>query len=591
MKLIKNKAVFGWVWYDWANSAFATTVMAGFFPIFFKTYWSAGTDVNQSTAFLGFANSLASLLVALLSPVLGAIADQSSGKKKFLIFFAYLSVLMTGCLFMVGFGYWVLAAILYVVGTVGFSGANIFYDSLLTEVTTEKNIDYISSKGFAFGYLGGGLLFLINVLWYLMPASFGFPVEETASIEQRLYQNARTIQVGRQFDFSIPPEKEVGEAIITSEISSPIEIQTMSQEERNRAIIKVQLPADVNLDIIEKKVSFGEYKTAEVVAFQSEQSSLELTNLTRKLQPDDKALFILRDKITFQAYQQGTLQGVQGLENHYENIQIKSDFLPPAQEFLPIRASFVSVAIWWGLFTIPLILFVKERKRYADKKRWSFYISQGFTQLGRTFKKVRHMKVIFVFLIGYWMYIDGVNTIIKMAVDYGMSIGFPSSSLIVALLITQFVGFPAALVFGVLGERWDVKKSIFITIAIYILVTFWGVFMTRVIEFYVLAIVIGLVQGGIQALSRSYYSRIIPKDQSAEFYGFYNMVGKFAAIFGPTLIAIVNISVKSLGYSSNLASRAGIGSICLLFIGGGILLYFVDELRGKEQVSYLRMEE
>jgi len=565
--------------------------MAGFFPVFFKTFWSAGTDVNQSTAFLGFANSLASLLVALLSPVLGAIADQSSGKKKFLIFFAYLSVLMTGCLFMVGFGYWVLAAILYVVGTVGFSGGNIFYDSLLTEVATEKNIDYISSKGFAFGYLGGGLLFLVNVLWYLMPASFGFAVEETAQLDQQLRQGANTIQVGSQYDFSIPEEQTTGTAVLTSEISSPIEIQAMNVETRNRVVIQINLPDDANLDIFDKTVSFGEYKTAEIVTYNPEESTLELTNLTRQINPDDQALFTLRDKITFQGYEQGVLKGVQGLENHYENIQIKSDFLPPAKEFLPIRVSFVSVAIWWGLFAIPLILFVKERKRYADKKPWSFYISQGFGQLGRTFKKVRHMKVIFVFLIGYWMYIDGVNTIIKMAVDYGMSIGFPSSSLIIALLITQFVGFPSALVFGVLGERWDVKKAIFITIAIYILVTFWGVFMTKVIEFYVLAIVIGLVQGGIQALSRSYYSRIIPKDQSAEFYGFYNMVGKFAAIFGPTLIAIVNISVKALGYSSNMASRAGIASICLLFIGGGILLYFVDEIRGKEQVAYLRMEK
>ncbi|MCK4295960.1 MAG: MFS transporter, partial [Candidatus Marinimicrobia bacterium] len=169
VKLIKDKKVFGWVMYDWANSAFATTVMAGFFPIFFKTYWSAGANVNESTALLGLANSIASLVVALMAPILGAIADQSAGKKKFLIFFAYMGVLLTGCLFMVEFGNWVLAVFLYVLGTVGFSGANVFYDGLLTDVADEKKIDYVSAKGFALGYLGGGLLFLLNVLWFLKP--------------------------------------------------------------------------------------------------------------------------------------------------------------------------------------------------------------------------------------------------------------------------------------------------------------------------------------------------------------------------------------------------------------------------------------
>ncbi|MCK4688758.1 MAG: MFS transporter, partial [Candidatus Marinimicrobia bacterium] len=189
----------------------------------------------------------------------------------------------------------------------------------------------------------------------------------------------------------------------------------------------------------------------------------------------------------------------------------------------------------------------------------------------------------------YWLYIDGVDTIIRMAVDYGMSIGFPSSSLIVALLITQFVGFPSALLFGKLGEKWDVKKSIFVGIAVYLCVTIWGVMMTRVVEFYVLAIVIGLVQGGIQALSRSFYSRLIPKDQSAEFYGFYNMLGKFAAILGPVIMGSVGLLVRHAGYSANIASRTGIASISILFIAGAILLYFVDEEKGQSEVEFLRL--
>jgi UMF1 family MFS transporter len=168
-----KKAVWGWAMYDWANSAFATTVMAGFFPIFFKQYWSHGADVNMSTAQLGFGNSIASLLVALMAPVLGAIADKGSARKKFLIFFAYLGVLMTACLFLVGKGEWAWAIFVYAMGIIGFSGANVFYDSLLPTVAGKDNVDYVSGLGFAMGYLGGGLLFLINVLMTLMPEKFG----------------------------------------------------------------------------------------------------------------------------------------------------------------------------------------------------------------------------------------------------------------------------------------------------------------------------------------------------------------------------------------------------------------------------------
>ena len=168
-----NKAVWGWAMYDWANSAFATTVMAGFFPIFFKQYWSSGVDVNMSTALLGFGNSIAGLFVALMAPVLGAIADKGSAKKKFLIFFAYLGVLMTPSLYMIQKGEWAWAIFFYTMGSIGFFGANIFYDSLLPSVASEDNIDYISSFGFAMGYLGGGLLFLLNVLMTLMPEKFG----------------------------------------------------------------------------------------------------------------------------------------------------------------------------------------------------------------------------------------------------------------------------------------------------------------------------------------------------------------------------------------------------------------------------------
>ena len=429
--------------YDWANSAFATTVMAGFFPIFFKQYWSHGADVNASTAQLGFGNSIASLMVALMAPILGAIADKGSTKKKFLIIFAYLGVLMTAALFLVQKGQWVWAIFIYAMGIIGFSGANIFYDSLLPSVADEKKIDYVSGLGFSMGYLGGGLLFLINVLMTLMPQKFGLP-DATAAV----------------------------------------------------------------------------------------------------------------------------------------------------------RFAFVSVALWWGLFTFFTIFWLPEKKASALKEKDESVVVAGFRQFAGTFKKVRHLKVVFLFLLAYWLYIDGVDTIIRMAVDYGLSLGFESKDLIVALLIVQFIGFPAALVFGKLGERWSVRKSIYLAIFIYMAVTICGAMMTQKTEFYILAVVIGLVQGGIQALSRSYYSRLIPKNQAAEYYGFYNMFGKLAAIFGPALMGFVGLIVRRILMPASptaaqvvavgqLASRWGIASILILFVIGAIIFCFVDEEKGKAQAALL----
>lgn len=439
----EKKAVWGWAMYDWANSAYVTTVMSGFFPVFFKQYWSYGADINTSTALLGFGNSIASLIVALMAPILGAIADKGSAKKKFMVLFAYLGVLMSIGLFMVQKGQWEMAIFIYIMGVIGFSGANIFYDSLLPSVAGEEKIDYVSSLGYSMGYLGGGLLFLINVLMTLMPQKFGLPDAAAA-----------------------------------------------------------------------------------------------------------------------------------------------------------VRVSFLTVAVWWGMFTIVTIAWVKEPRSDSPPARGESVISAGFHQLMGTFKKIRHMKVVMLFLVAYWFYIDGVDTIIRMAVDYGMSIGFESNDLILALLIVQFVGFPSALVFGRLGQKWGVRKSIYLAIGIYMAVTLWGTMMTQKIEFYILAIVIGLVQGGIQALSRSYYSRLIPAGKAAEFYGFYNMLGKFAVIIGPVLMGVVGLMVRrilmppspteeQLLQIGQLASRWSMSSILLLFIIGAVLFYFVDEEKGKEQAKYL----
>jgi UMF1 family MFS transporter len=422
-KKIASKKVISWSLYDWANSAFATSVMAGFFPVFFKQYWSTGVEVTTSTFRLGMANSIASLVVAALAPVLGAIGDRGGAKTKFLLFFAAMGIIMTGGMFFVAKGAWQVAVLLYVLGIIGFSGGNVFYDSLIVDVSPPDRTDMVSSLGFSLGYLGGGLLFAMNIFMTLKPASFG---------------------------------------------------------------------------------------------------------------------------------------------------------LADASE--AVRISFLNVAIWWAVFSIPIMMFVKEPTTAHRKSGWAM-VGAGFRQLRKTFGEIRKLRLVFLFLIGYWLYIDGVDTVIRMAVDYGMSLGFEANSLIVALMITQFVGFPAAIAFGKLGEKLGTKAAILLGIAVYVGVTIWAMFMEKTAEFYALAVVVGLVQGGVQSLSRSFYARIIPANKAAEFFGFYNMLGKFAAVIGPFLVGWVGVLTGN--------PRIAIFSIIILFIGGGVILYMVDETEGARMARAL----
>ncbi|MAP70397.1 MAG: MFS transporter [Candidatus Marinimicrobia bacterium] len=415
-----KKSILAWSFYDWANSAFATTVMAGFFPVFFKEYWSTTDSVTLSTWYLGLGNSIASILVAVLAPFIGAIADRGTAKKKLLIFFAFLGIIATGGLWIVNQGHWQIAILFYIIASIGFMAGNIFYDSLLPAVASKDKFDYTSSMGFSLGYIGGGLLFLINVLMYLQPHFFGIPDGETA-----------------------------------------------------------------------------------------------------------------------------------------------------------IRLSFISVAVWWAVFSIPIILFVKEPKIH-DPIGICSAVKEGWGQLISTLTKIRELKVVGTFLMAYWLYIDGVDTIIRMAVDYGTSIGFSASSLITALLLVQFVAFPATLIYSWFSSKIGIKNAIYIAIIGYTFITIFGVFVSKEWHFYVLAIMIACFQGGIQALSRSMYSRIIPKNQAAEFFGFYNMLGKFAAIIGPPMMGYIGLITGN--------PRLGILSIIILFISGGLLLTKVDLQEG-ERVS------
>ncbi len=412
-----RKAMISWALYDWANSAFATTVMAAFFSIFFSSYWSLDQDSNVTTFWLGLANSAESLIVALLAPALGAIADSGSCRKKFLVFFAFMGALLTGCLGLVSAGQWVSAMLIYILACTGFAGANIFYDALLPSVAGKK-VDFASALGYSLGYIGGGLLFLVNVLMYLFPSFFGLADDGGVSA---------------------------------------------------------------------------------------------------------------------------------------------------------VKASFVMVAVWWIVFTIPLILFVREEKGQSGKGLMKA-VKKGVTDVVVTLKNLKRLRNTALFLVAFWCYIDGVDTIIRMAVDYGTSLGFPSESLIVALLITQFVAFPAALAYNAFGNRIGHKRAILVAVGAYAVISCIGCFMTQVWQFYVLACLIGLFQGGIQALSRSYFTRFVPSGQEAQFFGFYNMLGKFASIIGPLLVGLVTLITDS--------HRAGILSLVILFALGAVLLMKVDEEEG-----------
>ena len=428
MRRRPTRSQLDWALYDWANSAFATTVMAGFFPLFFKAYWSAGTEATVSTFWLGLGNSLASLLIVLLAPLLGALADTAGSHRRNLGAFALLGILATAGLFLVGEGDWPVAIAVYVVAILGFSGANVFYDSMLPGLAGPGERHRVSALGYALGYLGGGLLFLVNVVMTLQPELFGLADRAEA-----------------------------------------------------------------------------------------------------------------------------------------------------------VRASFLTVAAWWLAFSLPLLLRVPVAgaaggaavagvvalPASAAHEPFGARVRLALGQLLATLREVRGQRNLWLFLVAYWLYIDGVATIIRMAVDYGMAIGLPANSLIVALLLVQFIGFPATLAFGRLGERFGAKPALAGAISVYVVATTAAAFMTTALHFYVLACALGLVQGGVQSLSRSLFSRLIPESRAGEYFGFLNMLGKAAAVVGPVLVGTVALASGS--------SRIGILSVIVLFVAGLALLLRVEE--------------
>ena len=405
-----HRPILGWAAYDWANSAFSITVVTAFVPVLLSEYWNDGADSTVTTFRLGLANGIASLIIAAAAPLLGAIADFAGRRKGLLFLFATLGIVMTGSLFFVARGQWLFGVVCYVFASIGFASSNSLYDGLMVHVAPASHYDRISAYGYALGYLGGALLFTVNVVMVAQPHLFG-------------------------------------------------------------------LESDVEA----------------------------------------------------------------------------------------IRLAFLMVAIWWLVFSLPLLLWVKEPVEAAAGRP----ITESFRQLLNTARAIFGQANLALFLVAYWLYIDGVFTIIKMAVDFGLSQGLSMQDLILAILITNFVGFPSALLFGRIGLQIGAKLGLVIALVIYIIVTFAAAFITTAMEFYVLAICIGLVQGGVQSLSRSFFARLIPHRQSAEYFGFFNMIGKFSAVLGPILTGVVALSFGS--------QRIGILSILILFLGGLFLLTKVQQ--------------
>ena len=411
-----------WALYDWANSAFATTVMATVLPIFYADVAASPLPEHVRTAYWGYTTAAALLLTALLSPVLGAVADHLGAKKRFLALFAGTGILATALLAVAGEGMWLYVSLVFVAANVGFAAANVFYDSLLPHIARPAELNRVSAAGFALGYVGGGLLLALNLLWITRPGWFGLPDALAAT-----------------------------------------------------------------------------------------------------------------------------------------------------------RLAFLSVAVWWLLFSIPLLRGVPEparvRRRELGETLPTDALREGFGRLAETFRELRRYRQAFLFLVAFWLYSDGIGTIIKMATIYGREIGIGATDLIGALLLVQFVGVPCTFAFGALADRLGTKGGLYVALGVYTAITVLGFFMTEAWQFWVLAGAVGTVQGGAQALSRSLYASLIPRSRSSEFFAFYSVSGKFAGIVGPALFGAV----------SQLAggSRLSILSLIAFFLLGWLLVSRVNLEEGR----------
>lgn len=415
---LHKRAINAWTMYDWGNSAFATTIMAAVLPVYYTSVAAGALAPNIATAYWGYTSSISALVAAIISPILGALADFSGTKKRFLTIFMVIGVTATTLLYFVQTGDWLLASLLFLFGNVGFAGSLVYYDGLLPHVARPDEIDQVSSKGYAMGYIGGGILLAINLVMIMfLPDSLG-----------------------------------VDTALMT-------------------------------------------------------------------------------------------------------------------------RLSFVTVAVWWFIFTLPLLLNVKEPPRRIEAGEEGMKpVQASFKRLAETFKEIRHYRDLSLGMLAFWVYANGIGTIIVMATAYGNELGFGQTTLIGTLLMVQFLAAPFAFLFGWLAKKVGTIKGIYISLAVYTLISILGYFMYQEWQFWVLGALVATVQGGSQALSRSMIGKMIPKSKSAQFYGFFSVFEKFASILGPFLFGVVS---TLMGHS-----RLSIVSLIIFFAVGIFILTKVNLDRG-----------
>ena len=417
-----------WAMYDWAASSVQTTIMVAVFPIYFVKVAGAGIAESGATQRLATINSIALVIIALVSPLLGAVSDYRAAKKRFTAIFMGLGVVACCGLFLVGTGDLDLGSWLFIGVMVGVAGSYVFYEALLPHIAAPGEIDRVSAAGYAVGYVGGGVLLALNLAWIQMPAAFGLPS---------------------------------GEGLTESEAT------------------------------------------------------------------------------------------------------------------LPARLAFLSVAVWWALFSIPLFRKVPEPplRIEPDERPGESSVRVALVRLGETFRELRSYRQAFLMLLAFLIYNDGIQTIIKMATAYGTEIGIGQSALIGAILVVQFVGIPCTFLFGTVAGRIGAKRALFLGLLAYTVISVLGYYMTSATHFYILAGLVGVVQGGTQALSRSLFASMIPQHKSGEFFGFFSIFEKFAGIFGPLIFA-GTIAVTG-------SSRNAILSVIGFFAVGAALLALVNVEEGQ----------
>jgi UMF1 family MFS transporter len=420
---LARREIRAWALYDWANSAFATTVITAIFPVYFTSVAAADLQPGEAIRLLARTTTIALATSAVLAPLLGALADYAAIKKRLLGLFTTIGCLAAGCLVLVHRNDWLLAAVLFGIGNVGFTASLTLYDSFLPHLAAEGEIDRISTAGYALGYLGGGLLLALNVAWILSPATFGL--------------------------------RDAGQAS---------------------------------------------------------------------------------------------------------------------------RLSFLSVAIWWALFSIPFFRRVPEPKLHVTStaRRAGEVVRASLVGLLHTIRDLRRYRHALLLLIAFVIYSDGINTIIRLATSYGTELGLNQGALITAILLVQFAGIPFAFLFGLLADRIGAKTSIFISLGVYTVITVMGYYMKTERDFYILAFMVATVQGGSQALSRSLFASMIPKERSSEFFGFFSIFEKFGSIAGPAAFEMASHATGS--------SRGAILSVIVFFVAGAFVLSFVNVGAGQEAV-------